>query len=101
MPLIKLEPVTAEAFAPFGQLLPAREAGEGRLELIEELQEILGGVKADDKTRAEIAELADTLRDNLDKIVQHGKRADSIVKNMLLHSREGPVNVALSGSTRW
>jgi two-component system, NtrC family, sensor kinase len=29
------------------------------------------------------------LRDNLQKIVQHGKRADSIVKNMLLHSREG------------
>jgi two-component system, NtrC family, sensor kinase len=29
------------------------------------------------------------LRDNLDKIVQHGRRADSIVKNMLLHSREG------------
>jgi signal transduction histidine kinase len=29
------------------------------------------------------------LRGNLDKIVQHGKRADSIVKNMLLHSREG------------
>ena len=26
---------------------------------------------------------------NLDKVVQHGKRADSIVKNMLLHSREG------------
>ena len=33
--------------------------------------------------------MADTLRGNLDKIVQHGKRADSIVKNMLLHSREG------------
>jgi signal transduction histidine kinase len=29
------------------------------------------------------------LRDNLDKVVQHGKRADAIVKNMLLHSREG------------
>jgi signal transduction histidine kinase len=29
------------------------------------------------------------LKDNLEKIVQHGKRADSIVKNMLLHSREG------------
>ena len=43
----------------------------------------------DDKTRREIAELTDTLRDNLDKIVQHGKRADAIVKNMLLHSREG------------
>ena len=26
---------------------------------------------------------------NLDKIVQHGRRADAIVKNMLLHSREG------------
>ena len=41
------------------------------------------------ETRAEISELTDTLRDNLNKIVQHGKRADSIVKNMLLHSREG------------
>src|SRR5262249_54537941 len=39
--------------------------------------------------RAEITELTNTLRDNLDKIVQHGKRADAIVKNMLLHSREG------------
>ena len=29
------------------------------------------------------------MRDNLDKVVQHGKRADAIVKNMLLHSREG------------
>src|SRR5438477_7916532 len=29
------------------------------------------------------------LKDNLDKVVQHGKRADSIVKNMLLHSRQG------------
>jgi len=26
---------------------------------------------------------------NLDKVLTHGKRADSIVKNMLLHSREG------------
>jgi two-component system, NtrC family, sensor kinase len=52
----------------------------------------------DDKTRAEITELADTLRDNLGKIVQHGRRADAIVKNMLLHSREGsgehrPINI--------
>ena len=29
------------------------------------------------------------LKDNLEKVVQHGKRANSIVKNMLLHSREG------------
>jgi signal transduction histidine kinase len=59
------------------------------VELIEELQETLGRVTADKKTREEIAELADTLRANLDKIVQHGRRADGIVKNMLLHSREG------------
>jgi two-component system NtrC family sensor kinase len=58
-------------------------------ELLDELREALAGVKADHKTRAEIVELTNTLRDNLDKIVQHGKRADSIVKNMLLHSREG------------
>ena len=59
------------------------------VELIDELQEAVGRVKIDDKTRAEITELTDTLRDNLGKIVQHGRRADSIVKNMLLHSREG------------
>ena len=59
------------------------------VELINELLEIMSGVQVDDKTRAEITDLSDTLRDNLQKIVQHGKRADSIVKNMLLHSREG------------
>ena len=58
------------------------------VELIDELHEALGAVQADDKTRADIADLADTLRGNLEKIVEHGKRADSIVKNMLLHSRE-------------
>jgi signal transduction histidine kinase len=58
-------------------------------ELLGELRETLGAVKVDENTRKEITELADTLRDNLDKIVQHGRRADSIVKNMLLHSREG------------
>ena len=43
----------------------------------------------DGKTRAEVDEITQTLKDNLQKVVQHGKRADSIVKNMLLHSREG------------
>jgi signal transduction histidine kinase len=59
------------------------------VELLNELSEIVSAVQADDKVREEIADLSDTLRDNLQKIVQHGKRADSIVKNMLLHSREG------------
>jgi two-component system, NtrC family, sensor kinase len=59
------------------------------VELIDELEDALGRVSADEKARNEIAEVTDTLRGNLDKIAQHGKRADSIVKNMLLHSREG------------
>ena len=58
-------------------------------ELIDELQDTLKGISFDDKVRAEIKELTDTLRSNLDKVMQHGKRADAIVKNMLLHSREG------------
>jgi two-component system NtrC family sensor kinase len=56
---------------------------------MDELREALDRMVGDDKTRAEITELSNTLRDNLSKIAQHGKRADSIVKNMLLHSREG------------
>jgi two-component system, NtrC family, sensor kinase len=58
-------------------------------ELIDELQETLKGASFDESTRAEIKELTDTLRSNLDKVLQHGKRADAIVKNMLLHSRQG------------
>jgi GAF domain-containing protein len=58
-------------------------------ELIDELQNALKGLSIDQKARSEINELTDTLRGNLDRVVQHGKRADAIVKNMLLHSREG------------
>ena len=57
-------------------------------ELIDELQDTLKG-PLDDRARAEIKELTDTLRSNLDKVVQHGRRADAIIKNMLQHSREG------------
>jgi two-component system NtrC family sensor kinase len=58
-------------------------------ELIDELQNALRSLSIDKKARAEINELTDTLRGNLNKVVQHGKRADAIVKNMLLHSRQG------------
>jgi signal transduction histidine kinase len=58
-------------------------------ELIDELQDTLNGLAVDDKRRKEINEITAMLRGNLDKVVEHGKRADSIVKNMLLHSREG------------
>jgi GAF domain-containing protein len=59
------------------------------LELVDELGDVLKPAPLDDRTREESDELARTLKGNLEKVVQHGKRADSIVKNMLLHSREG------------
>jgi two-component system, NtrC family, sensor kinase len=58
-------------------------------ELIDELDEALAPVALDQKMRDEVSELTAMLKSNLEKVVQHGKRADSIVKNMLLHSREG------------
>ncbi|MBR0709745.1 GAF domain-containing protein [Bradyrhizobium liaoningense] len=59
-------------------------------ELTEELNEALKPAELADKIRTEVDELTALLKSNLEKVVQHGKRADSIVKNMLLHSREGP-----------
>ena len=58
-------------------------------ELIDELN---GALAADSgtisaETQAEIEDLIRMLSSNLAKIVEHGKRADSIVKNMLMHSR--------------
>jgi two-component system NtrC family sensor kinase len=58
-------------------------------ELTDELNDVLGPAALNDKIRGEVSELTKMLKDNLEKVVQHGKRADSIVKNMLLHSREG------------
>jgi two-component system NtrC family sensor kinase len=59
------------------------------VELTDELNDVLKQAAIADKLRAEADELTGLLKDNLAKVVQHGKRADSIVKNMLLHSREG------------
>jgi GAF domain-containing protein len=58
-------------------------------ELTDELNDVLKLTEISDKVRGEVDELTGLLKDNLQKVVQHGKRADSIVKNMLLHSREG------------
>ena len=58
------------------------------IELIGELEEALQAARLDDKVNAQITELADMLKGNLGKVVEHGKRANSIVKNMLLHSRQ-------------
>jgi signal transduction histidine kinase len=58
-------------------------------ELVGEMNDVLAEATLDKKTRGELDELAQMLKSNLEKVVQHGKRADSIVKNMLLHSRQG------------
>jgi two-component system NtrC family sensor kinase len=61
------------------------------VELLDELKETTAPVLAtfgDDK-RAEVAETIDMLTGNLEKIAEHGRRADNIVKGMLEHSRGG------------
>ena len=59
-------------------------------ELVDEMTEVLENPEVDEKSRRrELDEIRELLKSNLEKVVQHGKRADSIVKNMLLHSREG------------
>ncbi len=59
------------------------------VELTVELNEVLKSASLGDNIRQEVAELTAMLKDNLEKVVRHGKRADAIVKNMLQHSREG------------
>jgi two-component system, NtrC family, sensor kinase len=57
-------------------------------ELVDELNDTLKSLPFSNDARAHLNELTETLRDNLEKVVHHGRRADTIVKNMLLHSRE-------------
>jgi signal transduction histidine kinase len=61
------------------------------VELLDELKAAAApGIAAlDDDTRAEIDETVGMLTGNLEKIAEHGRRADGIVKSMLLHSRGG------------
>jgi signal transduction histidine kinase len=61
------------------------------VELLNELKEVAGpalGTLDEDK-RAELDETMQLLVGNLQKITEHGKRADGIVKSMLSHSRGG------------
>src|SRR5204863_3350457 len=59
------------------------------IELLDELKESAapGIATLDEDTRADIDETVEMLTSNLDKIAEHGKRADNIVKSMLEHSR--------------
>ena len=61
------------------------------VELLGELKEIAEPVLAgmSEGARADFGETIELITSNLDKIAEHGKRADGIVKSMLSHSRGG------------
>jgi signal transduction histidine kinase/HAMP domain-containing protein len=61
------------------------------IELLDELKETAspGIATLDADARADIDEVTAMLTGNLEKIAEHGRRADGIVKSMLLHSRGG------------
>ncbi len=63
-------------------------------ELIDEIGEIIDEAKDDEQLdlAAEIKEILADLKVNLDKVREHGGRADGIVRSMLEHSRSGPGN---------
>jgi GAF domain-containing protein len=63
----------------------AELSGELLLELTETTAPAVAALGDDE--RAAVDEIVEMLRGNLDKIAEHGKRADGIVKSMLEHSR--------------
>jgi two-component system NtrC family sensor kinase len=63
----------------------AELSGELLLELKETTAPAITALGDDE--RAAVDEVVEMLRGNLDKIAEHGKRADGIVKSMLEHSR--------------
>jgi len=57
------------------------------VELLDELKETPAIATLDEDKRGEVDETLNLLTSNLEKIAEHGKRADNIVKSMLEHSR--------------
>jgi two-component system, NtrC family, sensor kinase len=62
---------------------------EVNLELAEELKEDLDKMNLGEADKTHLVSIVNNIRQNQDKINYHGKRADSIVKGMLQHSRKG------------
>src|SRR4029078_11196120 len=60
------------------------------VELLDELKDTTRAVASlDPGKRAQIVETIGMLTGNLEKIIEHGRRADGIVRSMLQHSRGG------------
>src|SRR5205085_3600500 len=61
------------------------------VDLLDELKETAAPamVALDENKRTEMGETIDMLTSNLEKIAEHGRRAEGIVKSMLDHSRGG------------
>jgi signal transduction histidine kinase len=93
--------VQAEKMASLGQLTAGiaheiknplnfvNNFAELSVDLLSELKEVAapGFAALTDDQRAEIQDVSAMLTSNLEKITEHGKRADGIVKAMLEHSR--------------
>ena len=59
----------------------------GSTQLVDELMEIIDERRDAAGKGDEVKEIADEIKDSLARVVEHSRRADSIVKAMLLHSR--------------
>lgn len=61
------------------------------VEMVDELKDALSACRdcIDPDNRQDIEELIGNIRESAGKVANHGKRADSIVKGMLLHARSG------------
>lgn len=62
---------------------------EVSIEMLEEADEVLSNLKDDPEAKEELKEILGDIGVNLNKIREHGTRADRIVKSMLEHSRGG------------
>ncbi len=59
------------------------------VEMVEEAQEEVSKLKEKSQAREELEYILKDIHGSLSKINEHGKRADSIVQSMLMHSRTG------------